>query len=78
MSIGAWSPAASAPAVSLQVADRRGMSLTHCPLCVGLAVLSVLRALGHGLMLAIWLRRTPAGAGAVAAAAGAPADWQAA
>lgn len=23
------------------------MSLTHCPLCIGLALLSVIRAIGH-------------------------------
>jgi hypothetical protein len=27
------------------------MALTHCPLCIGLAVLSVIRGLSHGLLL---------------------------
>ena len=27
------------------------MGLTHCPLCVGLAVLSAVRFLAHGLMV---------------------------
>ncbi|MCP9774771.1 hypothetical protein [Cyanobium sp. WAJ14-Wanaka] len=27
------------------------MSITHCPLCVGLAVLSAVRFMAHGLML---------------------------
>lgn len=36
------------------------MSLTHCPLCVGLAVLSVLRAGAHLLLIARMLRREPA------------------
>jgi hypothetical protein len=27
------------------------MSITHCPLCVGLAVLSAVRFLAHGVML---------------------------
>lgn len=31
------------------------MSLTHCPLCVGLAVLSVLRAAAHLALLALLL-----------------------
>lgn len=31
------------------------MSLTHCPLCVGLAVLSAVRFMAHGLMLWQWL-----------------------
>ena len=38
------------------------MSLTHCPLCVGLAVLSVLRAAAHLALLALLLpqrRRRP-------------------
>ena len=35
------------------------MSLTHCPLCVGLAVLSAVRFLAHGVLL--WsLRGVPA------------------
>lgn len=29
------------------------MSLTHCPLCIGLAVLSVIRAAGHISLLAV-------------------------
>lgn len=33
------------------------MSLTHCPLCVGLAVLSVLRAAAHLALLALLLQR---------------------
>jgi hypothetical protein len=35
------------------------MSLTHCPLCVGLAVLCVLRSAAHGVMLWQWLRQEP-------------------
>lgn len=31
------------------------MSVMHCPLCVGLAVLSVLRALAHLRLVAAWL-----------------------
>jgi hypothetical protein len=30
------------------------MSLTHCPLCVGLALLSVVRASAHLLLLWRW------------------------
>ncbi|MFM7675728.1 MAG: hypothetical protein ACKO5F_09105 [Synechococcus sp.] len=38
------------------------MSITHCPLCVGLAVLSAVRFLAHGVML--WeLLRSEAGGG---------------
>lgn len=33
------------------------MSITHCPLCVGLAVLSAVRFLAHGAMLWQLLRR---------------------
>ncbi|MFM2080717.1 MAG: hypothetical protein RLZZ219_1399 [Cyanobacteriota bacterium] len=33
------------------------MSLTHCPLCVGLAVLSVLRAGAHLLLISLRFRR---------------------
>lgn len=35
------------------------MGLTHCPLCVGLAVLSVARAVAHGLLLWQWRRPAP-------------------
>ena len=31
------------------------MSLTHCPLCVGLAVLSAVRFMAHAVMLWQWL-----------------------
>jgi hypothetical protein len=34
------------------------MSLTHCPLCVGLALLSVLRAGAHLLLLGLWFHRS--------------------
>ncbi|MFN9624000.1 MAG: hypothetical protein ACK587_14405 [Cyanobacteriota bacterium] len=36
------------------------MSLLHCPLCVSLAILSVLRATSHLLMVGLHLRRSPA------------------
>lgn len=36
------------------------MSITHCPLCVGLAVLSVLRAGAHLLLLTLRYRRPAA------------------
>ena len=39
---------------------RGAMSLTHCPLCVGLAVLSALQFTAHGLM--VWCLWEPAGA----------------
>ncbi len=32
------------------------MSLTHCPLCVGLALLSVVRAAGHLSLLVLLVR----------------------
>ena len=35
------------------------MSLTHCPLCIGLAVLSVLRAACHIGLLALQIRPQP-------------------
>ena len=31
--------------------DARSMGILHCPLCVGLAVLSALRFLAHGVMV---------------------------
>ncbi|MFY8149571.1 MAG: hypothetical protein ACOVNL_10205 [Prochlorococcaceae cyanobacterium] len=38
------------------------MSITHCPLCVGLAVLSAVRFMAHGVLL--WqLRRGESNAG---------------
>ncbi|MFT5338982.1 MAG: hypothetical protein ACI9IO_000715 [Cyanobium sp.] len=40
------------------------MGITHCPLCIGLAVLCVVRATAHGTLLlsqpaleALWLKR---------------------
>ncbi|QNJ02851.1 hypothetical protein [Synechococcus sp. PROS-U-1] len=36
------------------------MSLTHCPLCIGLAVLSAVRFLAHCVM-AVQLERSTAG-----------------
>jgi|LauGreDrversion4_2_1035121.scaffolds.fasta_scaffold67629_1 hypothetical protein len=37
------------------------MSLTHCPLCIGLALLSVIRAIAHlGLLLATGPRQLTA------------------
>ena len=41
----------AAVAVSLARSPAAGMSLTHCPLCIGLAVMSVLRAGAHLLLL---------------------------
>ncbi len=35
------------------------MSLTHCPLCIGLAVLSVLRAAAHLALLALLQPQRP-------------------
>lgn len=43
------------------------MSLTHCPLCIGLAMLSVLRAAAHLALLALLQRpqlRQPSGSAA--------------
>ena len=52
-------PPAAAP-VSLLAPDVEAMSLTHCPLCIGLALLSVLRAGAHLLLLGLWFRRSRA------------------
>ncbi len=40
------------------------MSVMHCPLCVGLAVLSVLRALAHFSLMVLWLEPAQAASGA--------------
>ena len=38
-------------AVASEAADARCMGILHCPLCVGLALLSALRFLAHAVML---------------------------
>lgn len=35
------------PATTRRVLQAGGMSVLHCPLCIGLAVLSVVRSIAH-------------------------------
>jgi hypothetical protein len=44
-------------AENAQIHQAGSMSLLHCPLCVGLAVLSALRAASH--LSLVWLRLAP-------------------
>ena len=42
-----------------------GMTLLHCPLCFGLAVLSVLRAASHLTLVGLHLSQGPAAGGGI-------------
>jgi hypothetical protein len=46
------------PSATLRHAE--AMSLLHCPLCISLAILSVLRATSHLVMVHQHLKRLPA------------------